>query len=263
MCGSKDSHRFHGEGFGEFCLKKIQIGIVALLFALVPLALPVESDDEPKADAYLVMCKYLEAAKSPQNSLRGASMQVDIDASVPKLKKQGTMHALRKISKVGEVTYKLLGYNGDNTIKKDVIARYLSAEQQAQGKDSLSITPDHYKFKYKGLQEKNGMRVHVFQLSPRKKEVGLFKGELWLDGTTCLPVQEKGRFVKNPSIFFKKVEFVRNYAIRDGVAIPQRMESTIDARFIGKVQLNINYSAFSHDETDERATTNLTNVAYR
>ena len=30
-----------------------------------------------------------------------------------------------------------------------------------------------------------------------------------------------GSFVKNPSVFLKKVEFVREYEIHDGVAIPE------------------------------------------
>ena len=36
----------------------------------------------------------------------------------------------------------------------------------------------NYKFKYKGMATNDGRTVHVFQLTPRKKRVGLFKGEL-------------------------------------------------------------------------------------
>jgi hypothetical protein len=48
--------------------------------------------------------------------------------------------------------------------------------------------------------------------------VGLFKGELWVDADTFLPLRESGRFVKNPSVFLKKIEFVRDYEIKDGIA---------------------------------------------
>jgi hypothetical protein len=111
---------------------------------------------------------------------------------------------------------------------------------------SLALIPANYKFKYKGEKTApDGNQVYVFQISPRKKKVGLFKGEMEIDAATYLPVMEKGRFVKNPSIFFKKVEFERTFKIENGVAVPQFMWTTIDARLIGKVDLSINFSNFT------------------
>ena len=180
-------------------------------------------------------------------------MEVDIDASVPKLNKNGKLHALRNISNLGKITYHMLGFNGDGAIKKEVIARYLAADAQAQEGPNLSITPDNYKFKYKGLQDDNGTSVYVFQLSPRKKQVGLFKGDLWLDPKTAMPVRESGRFVKTPSIFLKKMEFVRTYELQNGVSIPQRVESLVDTRLFGRVQMNINFTHFCKDPNPEQA----------
>ncbi len=88
----------------------------------------------------------------------------------------------------------------------------------------------------------------MFQVQPRKKRVGLYKGELWLDSRLYLPVFEKGRFVKNPSIFFKKVDFERGFSIQDGLSVPSYITSTIDTRLVGRVELNISYSNFNHGE---------------
>jgi len=186
---------------------------------------------------------YAAASLAQNNRMRGASMEVDIQASLPKLKKKGRLHALRHISALGRITYDALHFEGDGAIKKNVIGRYLSAEVQSQTGDdqSLAITPANYKFKYKGLIQSGGREIHVFQLTPRKKQVGLFKGELWLDAGTCLPLRESGRFVKNPSFFLKRVEFVREYEIRDGVAIPRRIESVVDTRLVGKAELTIDF----------------------
>lgn len=180
-------------------------------------------------------------------------MEVDIDASVPKLNKNGRLHALRNISNIGKITYHMLGFNGDGAIKKEVIARYLAADAQAQEGPNLSITPENYKFKYKGLQRDNGVNVYVFQLSPRKKRVGLFKGDLWLDPKTAMPIRESGRFVKTPSIFLKKMEFVRTYELHNGVSIPQRVESLVDTRLFGHVRMNINFTHFCKDPGAEQA----------
>ena len=179
-------------------------------------------------------------------------MQVEITADIPKLKENGTLQALRKISKVGQVTYRVLSFQGDKTVKNQVIVRYLEAEQQGQGDNNIDITPQNYKFKYKGVkQAPSGRQAYLFQLSPHKKKVGLFKGELWLDTQTFLPLFEKGRLVKNPSIFFKKVEFERAFDIQDGLSVPSHMISTIDTRLIGKVELHINYSKFAPEKAAE------------
>jgi hypothetical protein len=173
-------------------------------------------------------------------------MEVDIEASLPKLQKHGRLHALRRISRLGRVTYESLRFEGDNTIKNSVIARYVAGETQGQWNEgTLAITPANYKFKYKGLSSRDGRELHVFQLTPRKKRVGLFKGELWLDAETCLPLRESGRFVKSPSIFLRRIEFVREYEIRDGVAIPREIDSTVDTRIVGKAELTVRFHNIS------------------
>src|SRR6266403_1035601 len=145
-----------------------------------------------------IVNKYLDATQAQQKALRGAQMEVDIDAKLPKLEKQGKLRALRTISKLGQITYKALGFSGDNTIKKEVIARWLELESQGRDTGAIAITPQNYKFKLKATLEREGQRTAILQLIPRRKAVGLFKGELWLDMDTGMPVRESGQFVKNP-----------------------------------------------------------------
>ena len=97
------------------------------------------------------------------------------------------------------------------------------------------------------------MLFRSFQLSPRKKRVGLFKGDLWLDPKTAMPVRESGRFVKTPSIFLKRMEFVRTYELQNGVSIPQRVESMVDTRLFGRVRMNVNFTHFCKDPGAEQA----------
>ena len=192
--------------------------------------------------------RYIEASHAQQSALRGGTEEIDIDAAVPKFKKQGKLHALRNISKLGKITYHALGFSGDNVVKTEVIANYLKAEvEAAQGTSDVSITPANYKFKYRGTEDWNGRQVYVLQLKPRAKKVGLFKGELWLDAETYMPVRESGSFVKSPSFMLKKMQFVRDYELQNGVSVPQRTESRVETRFFGKVELNINYLTFSKD----------------
>jgi len=199
-----------------------------------------EKRPDPSAE---IVEKYLTSSQKQQEMLRGMQMEVQISADLPKLHKAGKMSALRVISRLGKISYKMLGFSGDDTVKKDVIARYLSAETETQKDNSqYAITPSNYRFKYKGFLEQSGSQIYLFELKPRKKRVGLFKGELWLDAKTCMPIKEEGEFVKNPSVFLKKVEFVRDYEIQDGVAIPKHIESKVDTRIVGRADITIDFT---------------------
>ena len=213
-------------------------GLTAGLFSETPATAPDQ-----------IVENYTSASAGTGQALDGSSMEVDINASLPKLKKQGKLHALRRISALGRITYERLVFEGDGTVKNQVIARYLTAEIEAQRNPSpeLAVTPANYKFKYKGGSEVDGRPAYVFQVSPKKKRVGLFKGEVWIDAATYLRVQESGYWVKTPSIFLKKVAFVRKYEIRDGVPVPLQVASVVDTRIWGTAQLEIDFSNFSVD----------------
>jgi hypothetical protein len=197
-----------------------------------------------------IVDNYLTASRGQERSLKGASMDVEFAASLPKLKKQGRLHALRRISPLGLIRYERLRFEGDSTVNKQVITRYLSAEAEAQREQpspAVAVTPRNYKFKYMGLGQLDGRPVHVFQVSPKQKRQGLFNGEIWVDAATYLRVQESGYLVKNPSIFLKKVAFIRRYEIRDGVSVPRQVQSVVDTRLVGKAELTIEFTNFSID----------------
>jgi hypothetical protein len=207
----------------------------------------------------LIVQNYCTAMRDQAQAAKGASMEVNIEASLPSLKKHGKLHALRRISALGRITYKVLGFEGDNTVKNEVIARFLQAEVDAQTQQSVSfaVTPENYKFQYKGRDQIGGRPVHVFQVTPKKKRENLFKGEIWIDAATFLRVKETGYMVKNPSIWVKKFVFTRQYEVRDGMSVPRTVEGRVDTRLVGPAELKMDFSNYSldasaDDEIDEQ-----------
>ena len=213
--------------------------ILSLSVVAAPLTVPADT----------IVENYCTVSQAQAQTVRGASMDVEIDASLPKLKKHGRLHALRRISPLGLIRYERAQFEGDGIVNKEIISRYLTAEVEAQKEQSpeIAITPRNYKFKYKGVNRSTGRDVHVFEVSPRQKREGLFKGEVWIDARTFLKVRESGYLVKNPSIIIKKVAFIRKYEIRDGISVPRQVQSVADVRFVGKAELTIDFSNFSID----------------
>lgn len=220
---------------------------IAFILLTLASALPILAEPDAKERAgEELFARYQTALLGQKDAMKSVDVEVLMEGSIPKLKKAGKMSALKRVSSVGRVTWKLLGFWGDDTVKKEVMARYMHAEQEAalgtNKNGDISITPDNYNFKYKGLGGRNDRQVHIFELKPKHKRLGFFKGELWLDPATCLPVREAGRLVKNPSVFIKRMEFIRDYEIREGVAFLKRMESHTDTRIVGRADLSIEYA---------------------
>lgn len=219
---------------------------VRVLLPFVVVCVSVAADS-PGVLPDTIVENYCVASRHQDEALKAASMDVDFAGAIPKLKKQGKLHALRHISSLGRITYDMLRFEGDNTVKKEVIARYLSAEMQGQNDPSIAVTPANYKFKYKGHNQLEGRDVHMFQVAPKQKRQGLFKGEIWIDAATYLRVQESGYMVKNPSILIRKIAFTRRYEIRDGISVPRQVQSVTDTWVTGRVELSADFSNFSID----------------
>ena len=86
-------------------------------------------------------------------------MEVEIQARLPRMKKVALQWGLRLVAPTGEVNYQPVSLTGDNMVRKEVIARYMTEEMDASRKSaigdakfqSMGITRDNYKFSYKGL----------------------------------------------------------------------------------------------------------------
>jgi hypothetical protein len=206
------------------------------------------ADSERTRESENILGRYVQASSA--KVVRGLTMAAMFAGSLPKMGKSATVNARRLITREGGVNYEITGRQGDATVWKEIILRYINGEMENAGKDhgKIAVTPENYKFKYKGERERDGRTAHVFEVNPRKKRQGLFKGEIWIDAETALTVYETGRFVKSPSVFLKKVQFSREYAILDGVAVPKTLQTSIETRFWGLAQLDIQFSDFHWDD---------------
>jgi hypothetical protein len=201
-----------------------------------------------------IINRYVAAQQAQQDALRGARMEVDIDAQLPSLEKKGKLRVLRTITRFGKISFDQIGqFIGDPGVKKEVIGKYLELEQDERGKGSIAITPVNYKFQIKAIISQEEQQTYIFQLTPRRKAVGLFKGELWLDGATGMPLKETGQMVKSGNAWLKSIRFVRDYELRNGVSILKHLQSTVDVRVVGKAELNADYSTPTWQEDEQAA----------
>jgi hypothetical protein len=198
------------------------------------------SVDPPAASRALAL--YLASASQgdPWSAPNGAMLEVD--AYLPRLGEEGHLRAIRAWAESKTPEYQVIHLDGNASVKQQVIARYLNAEQQAAAMpaSSLALTPANYKFRYVGASR--GAPVYVFRITPRKKRSGLINGELWIDGATGLLIHEAGYLVKKPSIFIRHFKIIRDVRLQDGAPYIRTTQIEIDARFVGRAELTITES---------------------
>ena len=158
------------------------------------------------------------------------------------------------------LAFKGLRFTGDAFVKTNVITRFLQSEAEHVQKDDPernAISPANYKFSYKGSSEFAGRLVHVYQLKPREKRAGLFKGRIYVDAYTGSLVRAEGRPVKSPSLFIKKIDFVQDYADVGPFTFPVHIHSEANARIVGRAIVDVyqrDYQPVANTEANTAAT---------
>ncbi len=194
--------------------------------------------------------RYFATRQHEQPACAGSQFAVQIDASLPGLKKNGSMTGIRRIVQPGAVVYRGLRFTGDKFVKTQVIARFLAHDTDSGTQtNEASVTPANYVFQYDGVSAYNGLTAYVFLLKPRRKRTGLFQGELWLDADTAAPVRLWGDLVKSPSIFVRSFRFVQDYQTVAGCTEPLRLLLTARTRIVGTVEMTV-WLRPASEETD-------------
>jgi len=170
------------------------------------------------------------------------SAAVVVNALLPDTSQKGEFALKRRFVAPKTLEFTPVKFTGDNFVKTNVIARVLQSEVDHVTKDagpSTAIDDENYKFTYKGTEMLDGTSAHVYQVKPRKKRVGLFKGRIFLDAATGNLQRAEGVLVKSPSFFIKKLGFVQEYTTVAGYTLPKHIYSVAGTRLVGQVVVDI------------------------
>ena len=243
----------------KFGVAVLAVSLSAPVWALNDVSLPVGSAPAnpiailnipaPRArmSPELALSVYNSNARWQAQQLGESADTTTIVADLPGASKRGQFTVKRMFMAPKSLAFKSISFVGDGFVKTNVIARLLQSEADHVQKDQASdtaITQQNYKFSYKGTEEVNGELAHVFQVKPRHKIAGLFKGKVYIDAYSGSMLRAEGRLVKSPSLFIKKVEFVQDYAQVGDFNLITHIHSVADTRIIGKAVVDITHNDY-------------------
>jgi len=190
----------------------------------------------------LALSTYQRRAVQQTAELAAYSAVTVIHAELPDTAQQGEYELQRRFEAPHTLQFTPVHFTGDGFVKSNVITRLLQSEVDHVEKDDpalTAITTTNYKFSYKGVTRVGDRLVHVFQLKPHKKRLGLFKGKIYLDAHTGALARAEGSVVKTPSFFVKHIEFQQEYADVQSFTLPIHIHSEAKARIVGRTIVDI------------------------
>ncbi len=220
-------------------------------------ALPVNvSTSLPRMAPELALDTFFHRTQRQTLQLGSYTAKTVIEADLPSTAQHGEFELTRSFSAPNSLKFQPVRFEGDGFVKSNVIVRMLQSETSHVEKNlaqTTAINDSNYKFTFKGDDQIGGRVVHVYSVKPREKRVGLFKGHVSIDVTTGSLVRAEGDFVKSPSVFIKKIEFVQDFTDVNGFTLPMHMHSVADTRVYGKAIVEVDNHSYQARPVDALA----------
>jgi hypothetical protein len=136
--------------------------------------------------------------------------------------------------------YEVAAEGGSGYIRSRVFLAALDREQRLwrDGEpDRASITMANYDFEDRGASD----GFATLGVRPRRKDILLFEGSVFVTPDEGDLVRVEGRLSKNPSFWTRRVEIVRRYGRLGGVRVPLEIQSVAQVLIAGRSTFRMTY----------------------
>lgn len=149
---------------------------------------------------------------------------------------------------------KIVSATGSSLIRRKVIDKLIEAELNAvreENRDQTHVTPQNYTFRLTGIEQIDGYSCFVLEVTPKIAKKYLMQGQVWIDQNDFAIVRMEGSPAEKPSVWTRKVHFVRRYEKHGPFWLPASLESESEIVVAGKSTLKIEYSNYQIETRDE------------
>ena len=137
--------------------------------------------------------------------------------------------------------YRVIREGGSDLIRGRVFRSMLESEEEvfANGDAARSsFTASNYELTPADASEPGLVKLFAH---PRRKDVTLIDGAVYITDTDADLVRVEGRLAKSPSFWTRRVDVVKRYGRIAGLRVPVRIESTAQMRFAGTSTMTTTY----------------------
>jgi hypothetical protein len=216
--------------------------IVVISLLLIGLANPLHgveparpySSSEPQ-----VVQRFLARPDEPLSRYRALRR---LEARNDRFDLHGWLEAWTELTEDGRFHYEIVREGGSDYIRNKVLRPLLQNEERlfATGDASRSaVTLRNYDVHGSEAAAEPGL-VKLL-VSPKRRDVSLVDGAVFVTEDEADLVRVEGRLAKNPSFWTKRVDVVRCYERIGGMRVPIRLDSVAQVRLAGTSTLSMTW----------------------
>ena len=212
-----------------------RVGPVVIAIVLAGWLAHPAADSSPVGS---VLERFLTRADEPVTQFRATR---HLEAQNDRFSKEATMDVVTELLD-GHFTYNILKETGSETIRRRAMRGLLETEAEQAGiKDPsrFAVTPANYTLAGGEVADDGTVKLLA---KPRRKDVGMVDGAVFVTSTDADIVRVEGRMVKSPSFWTTRVDVVKRYARIAGVRVPVRLDTTAHVRFAGTSTMSMTYN---------------------
>lgn len=221
----------HGTAVGRHLF--VAAFVVALVAWLAsPLARPYEASPQPD-----IVQRFLSREEPRLTSFRAVR---HLEARNERYKKHGWMHVLTSMDAENGFRFEVLAEGGSSYVRDKVLRPALTKEVEASksGESARAVLSD-VNYEFAQAEPLDGL-VRV-GLIPRRRDLLLVKGAVFLNPDDGDLVRIEGELSKTPSFWTRKVHVVRRYGRVAGFRVPVAVDSTAQIVIAGTSTFSMTY----------------------
>lgn len=194
----------------------------------------VRSQSRPESVAF---ARYIASLERHNPFSEGGPIALLIEASLPHFYKDAQLLAVRRMGENERSEYRIVGIVGDGAALDEVATRYFAFQEEIESLplSSMQISPENYIFRLRGEVKTGIGSAYVYDITPKKRRPGLFKGQIWIEVGTGAEVLISGRLEGVPSIG-SSVDFVRETKL-DGPGYARVTHLSFTVPLLGRSEL--------------------------
>jgi hypothetical protein len=154
---------------------------------------------------------------------------------------RGALDVMTALNPDGRFTYTILKEEGSDYIRSKVLKSVLENEEKLFSTTDparAAVTALNYELNGAEPAEPGVVRLLA---KPRRREISLVDGSVFVTMDSADLLRVEGRLAKNPSFWTTRVDVIRRYERVGGIRVPVRLDTTAQIRVAGTSTMSVVY----------------------
>ena len=217
--------------------------LISALLACAPASLIGQTTAAPSLSADEVIARMFTHEVQRESSAGGYTGNRQYVLDNPRFDKQARMEVRVTCAPDGTESFQVVseqGWKSANLLLRKILESESETSMPLERAKSR-VTSDNYGFQMIDSAPLNGRLAYVIDVIPKRQDVVLFRGRIWVDAEDYALARVEGEPAKITSVWIHSVHFTQEFRKSGEYWFPSSTTSITEARIVGKTKVDIHH----------------------